>query len=165
VRMVGSPSWQLSEAQGDRAHVLLYIRDVAALEVPAELDAPPRLVGLPPHGSPVLDDDRRRRAGPEWADWWQALLEAEGREQTGTYDDDDSSFWAWAEDLGRVWDAPEFSSLVDQQALREVTLVLTRRCVAGLTTARAVLPACVARGTARGRRSGTSRRASPTSAG
>ena len=63
MRTVGSPSWQLGEAEGDRAYVLLYIRDVAALEVPAEVDAPPRLVGLPPHGSPGLDDDRRRRAG------------------------------------------------------------------------------------------------------
>ena len=130
MKLVGSPSWQLSEDDGDRAHVLLYIRDVAALEVPAEVDAPPRLVGLPPHGSPVLDDDRRRRAGREWADWWQALLEAEGREQT----DDDSSFWAWAEDLGRVWDAPEFWSLADRRALREVTLALypqARRWVDG----------------------------------
>lgn len=102
--------------------------------MPAEVDAPPRLVGLPPHRSPVLDDDRRRRAGREWADWWQALLEAEGREQTGTYEDGDSSFWAWAEDLGRVWDAPEFWSLADQRALREVTLALypeARRWVDG----------------------------------
>ena len=122
--MAGSPSWQLGEAEGDRAHVLLYIRDVAALEVPPEVDAPPRLVGLPPHGSPVLDDDRRRRAGREWADWWHALLAVERQEQTGTYEDDDSSFWAWAEDFGRVWDAPEFWSLADQRALREVTLAL-----------------------------------------
>jgi hypothetical protein len=134
VKVVGSPSWQLTEAEGDRAHVLLYIRDAAALEVPAEVDAPPRLVGLPPPGFPILDDDRRRRAGREWADWWQALLEAEGREQTGTYEDDDSSFWAWAEDLGRVWDAPEFWSLAHQWALREVTLTLypeARRWVDG----------------------------------
>ena len=124
MKMVGSPSWQLTEAEGDRAHVLLYIRDVAALEVPAEVDAPPRLVGLPPHGAPVLDDDRRRRAGREWADWWRALLETEVREQTGTDEDDDASFWAWAEELGRVWDAPEFWSLADQRALRQVTLAL-----------------------------------------
>ena len=104
MKIVGSPSWQLTEAEGDRAHVLLYIRDVAALEMPAEVDAPPRLVGLPPHGSPVLDDDRRRRAGREWADWWQALLDAQRREQTRTEEDDDSSFWAWAEELARVWD-------------------------------------------------------------
>ncbi|MGY1636860.1 hypothetical protein ACI78V_09425 [Geodermatophilus sp. SYSU D00742] len=121
--MTGSASWQLTETEGDRAHVLLYIRDVAALEVPTEVEAPPRLVGLPPQGSLVLDDDRRRRAGREWADWWHALLEVEGREQTGT-DDDDSSFWARAEDLGRVWDAPEFWSLADQRALREATLAL-----------------------------------------
>jgi hypothetical protein len=76
-----------------------------------------------PHGSRVLDDDRRRRAGRDWADWWFALLEVEGREQTGTYDDD-SSFWAWAADLGRVWDAPEFWSLADLRALREVALAL-----------------------------------------
>jgi hypothetical protein len=111
-------------AEGDRAHVLLYIRDVAALGVPAEADAPPRLVGLPLHRSPVLDDDRRRRAGREWADWWHALLEVEGRDQTQTDEDDDSSLWAWAEDLARVWDAPEFWSLADQPALREATLAL-----------------------------------------
>jgi hypothetical protein len=122
--MIGSPSWQFTEAEGDRAHVLLYIRDVAALEVPAEADAPPRLVGLPPHGFPIVDDDRRRRAGREWADWWQALIEAEGREQPGADEDDDSSFWAWAEELGRVWDAPGFWSLADQRALRELTLTL-----------------------------------------
>jgi hypothetical protein len=62
--MVGSPSWQLTEDVGERAHVLLYIRDVAALEVPAEVDAPPRLVGVSPHGSRVLDDDRRRTGRP-----------------------------------------------------------------------------------------------------
>jgi hypothetical protein len=124
VKVVGSPSWQLTEAEGDRAHVLLYIRDVAALEVPAEADAPPRLVGLPPPGFPILDDDRRRRAGREWADWWYALLEVEGREQADPDEDDDSSFWAWAEDLGRVWDAPEFWSLADQRSLREVALRL-----------------------------------------
>jgi hypothetical protein len=124
VKMVGSASWQLTEAEGDRAHVLLYIRDVAGLEVPAEVDAPPRLIGLPPHGSADLDDDRRRRAGREWADWWEALLESERQEQTRTEDVDDSSFWAWAENLGRVWDAPEFWSLADQPALREVTLRL-----------------------------------------
>src|SRR4051794_22702391 len=72
-----------------------------------EATAPPRLVGLPPAGFPILDDDRRRRAGREWADWWQALLEVEGREQADADEDDDSPFWAWAEDLGRVWDAPE----------------------------------------------------------
>jgi hypothetical protein len=123
VKLVGSPSWQLTELGEDRAYVLLYIRDVAALEVPAQVDAPPRLVGVSPHGSPVLDDDRRRQAGRDWADWWHALLEVEGREQTGT-DDDDSSFWAWAGDLARVWDAPDFRSLAGRQALREVTLAL-----------------------------------------
>ncbi|MGY1590911.1 hypothetical protein ACI79D_02925 [Geodermatophilus sp. SYSU D00708] len=122
MRTTGSPSWQLTEAEGDRAHVLLYIRDVAALEVSAEVDAPPRLVGLPPHHSPVWDDDLRRRAGREWAQWWRALLEVEGREQSDA--DDDASFWAWAEDLGRVWDAPEFPSLADRRDLREVTLTL-----------------------------------------
>src|SRR5215210_7711470 len=66
VKIVGSPSWQFGEVEGKRAHVLLYIRDVAALEVPAEVDAPPRLAGMPPHGSRVVDDDDRRRAGREW---------------------------------------------------------------------------------------------------
>lgn len=122
--MIGSPSWQLTEADGDRAHVLLYIRDVAALQVPAEAGAPPRLIGPPPHGFPILDDDRRRRAGREWAGWWHALLEAEGREQAEADGGDDSSFRAWAEDLGRVWDAPEFRSLAEQRALREVSLTL-----------------------------------------
>jgi hypothetical protein len=124
VELVGSPSWQLTEVEGDRAHVLLYIRDVAALEVLAEVGAPPRLLGLPPRGSPVLDDDGRRRAGREWADWWRALLDVEGRDQPGTEEDDDSSTWAWAEDLGRVWDAPEFRSLADRHALRDITLAL-----------------------------------------
>jgi hypothetical protein len=124
VELVGSPSWQLSEAEGDRLHVLLYIRDVAGLEVPAEVDAPPRLVGLPPRGSPVLDDAGRRRAGVDWVSWWHALLEVEGREQPATDGGDDSSLWAWAEDLGRVWDAPEFRSLAGLRALREVTLAL-----------------------------------------
>jgi hypothetical protein len=122
VKVVGSSSWRLTEADGDRAHVLLYIRDVAALEVPAEAGAPPRLVGLPPPGFPILDDDRRRRAGGEWADWWHALLEVEGREQAYPDEDDESSFRAWAEDLGRVWDVPEFWSLADHRALREVAL-------------------------------------------
>jgi hypothetical protein len=121
--MAGSASWQLTEVEGDRAHVLLYIRDVAALEVPAEANAPPRLVGVAPRGTGVLDDGRRRRAGRDWSHWWSALLEVEGRERTGT-DEDDSSVWAWAEDLGRVWDAPDFWSLADRPALREVTLAL-----------------------------------------
>jgi hypothetical protein len=124
VKVAGSPSWQLTEAEGDRAHVLLYIRDVSALEVPAEAGAPPRLVGLPPPGVLILDDDRRRRAGREWADWWHALLEVEVREQADSDEDDDSSFRAWAEDLGRVWDVPEFWSLADHRALREVALRL-----------------------------------------
>ena len=51
VKLVVSPSWQLTEVEGDRADVLLYIPDVAALEVPADVDAPPRLVGVSPHGS------------------------------------------------------------------------------------------------------------------
>jgi hypothetical protein len=121
--MVGSPSWRLAEDEGSRLHVLLYIRDVAALEVPAEVDAPPCLVGVSPHGSPVPDDDRRRRAGRDWADWWQALLEVEQREMPNI-DLDDSSFRAWAADLGRVWDAPEFRSLAHVPALRKVTLAL-----------------------------------------
>ena len=124
MKVAGSPSWQLTEAEGDRAHVLLYLRDVAGLVVPAETDAPPRLAGLPPHRPPLLEDGRRRQAGREWADWWHALLEVEGREPFGTGDDDDSSFWAWATDLGRVWDAPDFESLADRRALREVTLAL-----------------------------------------
>jgi len=125
VKIVGSPSWQFGEVEGKRAHVLLYIRDVAALEVPAEVDAPPRLAGMPPHGSRVVDDDddRRRRAGRDWADWWHALLDVEGREQPAA-DEGNSSFWAWAEDLARVWDPPEFRSLADLPALREVTLAL-----------------------------------------
>jgi hypothetical protein len=123
VKMAGSASWQLSEVKGDRAHILLDIRDIAALEVPAEVGAPPHLVGVSPHGPLVLDDDRRRRAGRDWADWWFALLEVEGREQIGR-DVDDSSFWAWAEEFGRVCDAPGFRSLADARALREVTLAL-----------------------------------------
>jgi hypothetical protein len=122
--MVGSPSWQLSEDEGDRAHVLLYLRDVAALEVPVEVDAPPGLVGLPSHGFRIPDADRRRRAGREWADWWSALLEVEGRDREGSDGEDDASFWVWAEDLGRVWDPPEFPSIAEKQALREVTVRL-----------------------------------------
>jgi hypothetical protein len=122
VKLVGSPSWQLTEVDGDRAQVLLYLRDVAGLEVPADVDAPPRLVGVSPHGSRVLDDERRLRAGRDWADWWYALLEVEGREQPGT--EGNAAFWAWADDLGRVWDPPEFGSLADLPALREVALAL-----------------------------------------
>ena len=86
MKLLGSPSWQLTEDDGDRAHVLLYIRDVAGLEVPPEVDAPPRLVGLPPHGIPMLhDDDLCRRAGREWAGWWLALLEAEARDGPGEH--------------------------------------------------------------------------------
>jgi hypothetical protein len=126
VKMAGSPSWQLTEAEGDRVHVLLYVRDVAALEVPAEVGAPPRLVGLPPpREPPVLDDDRRRQAGRDWVSWWHALLEAERQGEAGTDDlDDDASFRAWAEGLGRVWDAPDFRSLADRPAVREVTVAL-----------------------------------------
>ena len=47
-----------------------------------------------------------------------------GRARADRDGQDDSSFWAWAEDLGRVWDAPEFWSLADRRALREVTLAL-----------------------------------------
>jgi hypothetical protein len=125
VELAGSPSWRLCESEGDRAHVLLYIRDVAALDVPSEADSPPRLAGLPPDRTPLLDDVRRRRAGRDWADWWHALLEAERQGQAGAGDlDDDASFQAWAEDLWRVWDAPEFRSLAGLRALWEVTVAL-----------------------------------------
>jgi hypothetical protein len=126
VEVAGSPSWQLTEAEGDRAHVLLYIRDVAALEVPADVDAPPRLVGLPPpRATPVLDDERRRQAGRDWTSWWQALVEVERQGQFGTDDlDGDASLRAWVEGLGRVFDPPEFGSLADRPALHEVTVAL-----------------------------------------
>ncbi len=64
-----SPSWELRTDDGTRLHVLLHIRDVAALEVPADGDAPPLLTGLPPRRSPVRDADERRQAGRDWAEW------------------------------------------------------------------------------------------------
>ncbi len=68
---------------------------------------------------------RRRRAGRDWAGWWHALLEVERQGQAGPADhEDDASFRAWAEDLRRVWDAPEFWSLADLRPLREVTVAL-----------------------------------------
>jgi hypothetical protein len=123
--MLGSPSWQLSEDEGGMAHVLLYIRDVGRLAVPADLEAPPPLTGLPHHDPPALSDQARREAGREWASWWQDLLEVERRRQDRTADDEDStSFRAWMGDLSRVFDAPDFVSLAGKDALREVAVAL-----------------------------------------
>jgi hypothetical protein len=164
VEFLGSPSWRLTEAEGDRAHVLLYIRDVAALEVPADADAPPRLAGLPPRPAPVLDDDRRRRAGHDWAGWWQALLEAE-RQDGAPGLDDDASFRERAEGLRRVWDPPEFGSLADLPALREISVAIypeARRWVDAGPSSPSRLRGD---GHFRGRRSATPPRPSPPSAG
>jgi hypothetical protein len=123
VKLCGSPSWELRTDDGARLHFLLYIRDVAALEVPADADAPPLLTGLPPRRSPVRDGDERRQAGRDWAEWWQELLDVELRERASA-DAGAPSFWAWAEDLARIWDAPDFWSIADRRALREVTVAL-----------------------------------------
>jgi hypothetical protein len=63
----GSPSGQLTEAEGDRAHVLGYIRDVGALEVLADVGAHPASPGCSRTGfrsSPSRQRQSPRGPGP-----------------------------------------------------------------------------------------------------
>jgi hypothetical protein len=163
-RVVGSPSWQLIEGEGDRAHVLLYIRDVAALEVPAEVDAPPRLVGCRrtgPGSWTTTDVDEPAGTGLTGGLRclrWRGGSRPERMTMTRPSGPGPRT-WGGSGMRRNSGRSPTCGPCVRSPSRS------TRRRVAGLTTDRAAPPGSAARGTSRRRRSGTPRRVSPPSGG
>ncbi len=76
MRSETSKSWTLAYGIDYFPNVLLSIRDALALEVPDELDVPPKMEGFIPDLSSLVTTDSRSVAGLQWLDWWRSTVNA-----------------------------------------------------------------------------------------
>jgi len=122
MQSAGSPSWRFAEGIEQLPLVALFVRDAVGLDVPPSPVNPPRLDGdLPAHPA-QRDSELRATAGAFWTGWWQALLALDVRQHQGTPSGVDQRAWfrQRADEHRAVFDPPEFTSLADRPALREV---------------------------------------------
>lgn len=122
MQSAGSPSWRFAEGIEQLPLVAMFVRDAVGLDVPPSPVNPPRLDGdLPAHPA-QRDSELRATAGAFWTGWWQALLALDVRQHQGTPSGVDQRAWfrQRADEHRAVFDPPEFTSLADRPALREV---------------------------------------------
>lgn len=122
MRYAGSASWRFAEGIEQLPLDALYVRDCARLIVPASPVNPPRLDGDLPDHSSVRDFEGRAAAGASWTGWWQEVVAQDVRGHQGPLDGLDQGAWLrqLADAHRAVFDPPEFTSLADRPALREV---------------------------------------------
>lgn len=117
----GSASWRFAEGIEQLPLVALFVRDAAGLDVPPSPVNPPRLDGDWPDHS-AQHSEQRATAGAFWTGWWQAVLAQDVRQHQGAPHGVDQRAWfrQWTDEHRAVFDPPEFTSLADRPALREV---------------------------------------------
>lgn len=125
VKVVGAPSWLVTESVPELLHVALYVRDALRLPVAPE-PGPPRLVDPVPDRRAVLSEAERTEAAEHWRGWWQALVEAQVCSQERWSQEPALQVWMTecGIDLERVGAPPEYLGLADRPALRAAALAL-----------------------------------------
>jgi hypothetical protein len=76
MRLAGTSSWSLAAGWRLPGRTTLFVRDVARLSPPG-IEVVPPLVGDVPDRRDLLDVDERQRAGAQWLDWWNQILDLE----------------------------------------------------------------------------------------
>lgn len=117
-----SASWRFAEGVEQLPLVALFVRDAAGLEVPPSPSNPPRLEGDLPDHSAQLGSELRATAGAFWAGWWRGVIALDVRQHQGVPRGASQGVWfrQRADEHRAVFDPPEFTSLADRPALREV---------------------------------------------
>jgi hypothetical protein len=118
MRVAGTASWRLEESSGSLSEQALFVRDAARLAPPGNDMAPP-LIGDVPDRSDVLGSADRQRAGVQWLNWWNQVLDLELR-RSGDSADGDASASARARlaEHDAVCDPPNFTALANRPQLQ-----------------------------------------------
>jgi hypothetical protein len=125
MRFSGSNSWRLELRDSQLLHVVLYIRDVARIEVPVDPSVPPSLRNVAPGAAP---DPRTDAAdvGVHWLDWWRRLVvsevesfemvrAAQARQVPAQY-----LMRQLADAHAGVFDPPDFPTLAGEPEMRDI---------------------------------------------
>jgi len=122
------PAWSLRVDVSELLHVALYVRDVAAIELPPWRATPPPLMDRLPTHSLILPPASRRSTGLEWLRWWDSIVTSEidaysrltsagsgrgGRQETETASQEEQHKYAAAE-------SPQFSDPVVRRTVHEL---------------------------------------------
>ncbi|MGW3174842.1 hypothetical protein [Streptomyces sp. NPDC001153] len=109
-----SSSWRFSEGSSQMLHAALFIRDAAALPVPADEPVPP-LLGHPPVAVDASESLDREGLAAQWLEWWGELVRCEMSEHHRSQgEDSDDTALPVERILQRreaVFDPPDFDSL------------------------------------------------------
>ncbi|MGW1912639.1 hypothetical protein ACWCQS_18425 [Streptomyces sp. NPDC002076] len=115
------PSWQFAEGTSEMLHAALFIRDAAALPVPASEAVPSALIEQPVCMDIPQSLDRELLA-VQWLEWWRKLVRHEMSEIHRSHGGDgDDTALRLAQILQRqqdVFDPPDFDSLCDAPQLQ-----------------------------------------------
>lgn len=125
--VAGSESWRLEVSVDVLPHVALYVRDAYRLPVADNPDVPPRLAEDIVDLSAQIDEAVRDEAAGDWTDWWRSVVGRAGPPDVPDVPDVTAPTGvtrarARARLLQQVLDPPDWNSLEDLPALREIVI-------------------------------------------
>ncbi len=82
MQQAGTASWAFTHDVGQLPNAVLYVRDALRLPVGQGTGVPPPLIDEVPDRSALIQGADLTVAAAEWAAWWKAVGEFEGRVQT-----------------------------------------------------------------------------------